>query len=255
MWTLRSVLRESTATCGVPVKYSAPPLLDPLEYHAFKFESKFSAAAPLVSTDIAALLSLLVRSTHISDAFDMNDRKSAPMLPSFRALLVPIWKRSRRQFALSSIEALVWSMFKRRLLGQISVKQANGRIRHLLYVWNQDPALAEGHETARSGELIGQWLDVSYDPASPPQSHQLDVVSDCKRQRYKSLIASLKGGRGIPLVCAACGEPDSVAKKWKHCAPCKHVDYCSEHCQKADWRRHKNTEHPAKDSSGSTHNK
>jgi hypothetical protein len=48
-------------------------------------------------------------------------------------------------------------------------------------------------------------------------------------------------GRGGPRPerCEYCGKPAAEGKKWKHCARCKKIWYCSAECQKDDWAEHR----------------
>ena len=64
-------------------------------------------------------------------------------------------------------------------------------------------------------------------------------VSLDKRRATKKAQSSTFGNLVAHISCLSCNKPEPVGVKFKACAKCKEVVYCSRECQVAHWKEHK----------------
>lgn len=89
----------------------------------------------------------------------------------------------------------------------------------------------------RNGEHMATWFDVTF--ATPP-----DVQAFEPPTRLQTRIEDMKARIGIaanwaPATCQACSELDTPDSRHLRCSKCRVTHYCSDKCQKRDWREHK----------------
>lgn len=244
-------------TSGVPVQYASPYLLSPAEDTAFH-ASQFPLATPGMSVRAAAFVVFLVRTTTLIKAYRFGSTRSH-IRKEFRVLLKAIRSKHCPYVSLSELDAIAWSMFKRRREGTVRVVDSEtGVKRDLVWVYHQPTLPPSGTETkeqnrhrrtTRPGEPMGMWFDITYAPTQPPTSHSIfteDAGYKKLVKEYKKLRISSKASSGhkphIPRTCGSCAKVDSSALKFLRC-PCSHTSYCSRSCQKKDWKGHKRRFH------------
>ena len=69
------------------------------------------------------------------------------------------------------------------------------------------------------------------------------VLVEMMRGKVPGLAEAIQNGRGERKQgdCATCGRTPKDGKTFPACAKCKKVRYCSQECQKVDWKAHKKT--------------
>jgi hypothetical protein len=69
------------------------------------------------------------------------------------------------------------------------------------------------------------------------------MLVDMMQKRVPALMEVVKNGKGPRKEgqCANCGRSPGGAKTFSTCSRCKQARYCSQNCQKVDWKMHKKT--------------
>jgi hypothetical protein len=67
------------------------------------------------------------------------------------------------------------------------------------------------------------------------------MLVEMMEKRVPKMAAVLKQGKGERKEgdCANCGRTPTAEQSFSTCARCKKAKYCSQECQKVDWKTHK----------------
>ena len=96
-------------------------------------------------------------------------------------------------------------------------------------------------DTSKSVEMMRWWFEHGGDvDAQDNDGMNVKTLVEMMRGKVPGMAEILKKGRGVRKEgnCGNCGRAPSE-KKFATCAKCKSVRYCSQECQKVDWKGHK----------------
>ena len=69
------------------------------------------------------------------------------------------------------------------------------------------------------------------------------ILVEMMRKKVPDMARVIQEGRGERKEgeCATCGRGPAADKLFPACAKCRKARYCSQECQKVDWKTHKKT--------------